>query len=198
MTWASTRASDRLRTALEDDAENPRFLKNGPTSGLRLCSSDRDGWGGAAWRRSAALAGRGTGGVGLGLAAVMAWMGRPEPPEPLRSTPWTSLEGFELDPAFSPDGNQLAFVWDGGGDGFFHLYVKLVSGGDMLQLTDSPANDRYPVWSPDGREIAFARRTESGYEVRTVPALGGAERRLAESTAIPKGLDWSSDGASSP
>lgn len=106
----------------------------------------------------------------------------------------TSLEGFELDPAFSPDGNQLAFVWDGGGDGFFHLYVKLVSGGDALQLTDAPADDRYPVWSPDGREIAFARRSESGYEVRTVPALGGAERRLAESTAIPDGLDWSPDG----
>jgi Tol biopolymer transport system component len=132
--------------------------------------------------------------VGLALAATIAWLGRPEPPKPIRSTIWTSLEGYELDPAFSPDGNQLAFVWDGGGDGFFHLYVKLVSGGDMLQLTDSPSNHRFPSWSPDGQEIAFVRRTESGYEVRAVPALGGAERRLAASTAIPDGLDWSPDG----
>jgi Tol biopolymer transport system component len=132
--------------------------------------------------------------IGLGLAAAIAWMGRPEPQEPVRPTPWTSLEGSERDPAFSPDGDQLAFVWNGGGDGFFHLYVKLVSGGDMLQLTDSPANDRYPVWSPDGREIAFARKTKMGYQVRVVPALGGPERRFTESTASPKGLDWSPDG----
>ncbi len=184
----------QIRTALEDDAENPTFLKTVPRQGYAFVVSvetDTVARRGDD-RRLRLIAGLVV--LGLGLAAVMAWMGRPEPQEPLRSTPWTSLEGFELDPAFSPDGDQLAFVWDGGGNGSFHLYVKLVSGGDALQLTNSPANDRYPVWSPDGREIAFTRRMESGYEVRTVPALGGAERRLAESTAIPNGLDWSPDG----
>ncbi len=143
----------QIRTVLEDDAENPTFLRTVPRQGYTFVTPvetdalARHGDDRRLWLIAGLVV------LGLGLAAVMAWMGRPEPPKPLRSTPWTSLEGFELDPAFSPDGNQLAFVWDGGGDGFFHLYVKLVSGGDMLQLTDSPANDRYPVWSPDGREI---------------------------------------------
>ncbi len=141
----------------------------------------------------------------LGIAAVFlavcialaAWWyfstaGTPMPPP--RTVPLTSFEGLELHAALSPDGKQVTFVWNGGTDGRYHLFVKLVGGGDPLQLSNAPADDFYPTWSPDGGEIAFLRSVEEGYEILVTPALGGPERRLA--TTSYSGLDWSPDGRS--
>ena len=51
-----------------------------------------------------------------------------------------------------------------------------------MRLTTDPGNDYNPVWSPDGRWIAFLRRqSEAGKsELRLIPPLGGPERKLAE------------------
>ena len=54
--------------------------------------------------------------------------------------------------------------------------MKLVDTGEPLRLTTNPAPDFNPVWSPDGRYIAFAREGEAG-GIYLVPALGGARRR---------------------
>ena len=59
------------------------------------------------------------------------------------------------------------------------IYVKLIDTGEPLRLTDDPAPDHSPVWSPDGRYIAFMREGEHGGIYR-VPALGGGEQKLAE------------------
>jgi Tol biopolymer transport system component len=71
-----------------------------------------------------------------------------------------------------------------------------------LRLTEHKANDWGPVWSPDGRQIAFVRELETGPVIYTVPSLGGQERRLSDVESKVRALDgsfvpflsWSPDG----
>lgn len=97
---------------------------------------------------------------------------------PMKVVPFTSFEGHESSPAFSPDGNQIAFAWDGGMSDNIDIYVKLIDAGTPLRLTTDPSIDRSPTWSPDGRYIAFSRFSESEKGIFIVPALGGTERKL--------------------
>ncbi|HEV8486868.1 MAG TPA: LpqB family beta-propeller domain-containing protein [Blastocatellia bacterium] len=70
--------------------------------------------------------------------------------------------------------------------------MKLIDVGTPLRLTTDPAMDHWPVWSPDGRYIAFMRRQSIGLEtIVLIPALGGPERKLGQ---VVDGLDWSPDG----
>src|SRR5262249_55505339 len=68
-------------------------------------------------------------------------------------------------------------------DGNADIYVKLIDSETPLRLTTDPAADAYPAWSPDGRYVAFIRRLADRNVVYLVPAIGGAERKLAESGA---------------
>jgi Tol biopolymer transport system component len=107
--------------------------------------------------------------------------------------PLTTYSGLEYEPALSPDGNQVAFAWDGVNKDNFDIYVRLVEGGGALRLTTDPADDRAPAWSPNGRQLAFLRETG----IYLIPALGGVERKLLQ---FPRGslpvspLSWSPDG----
>ena len=82
-------------------------------------------------------------------------------------------------PAFSPDGNSVAFrrYSDAGGSG---IYTSSVGSDSPHQLT-SNEDDDCPVWSPDGRFIAFTRRIGRSYAIHIIPSDGGgAEKRKAE------------------
>ena len=119
---------------------------------------------------------------------------------PINVVPLTTYPGRESQPAFSPDGNQIAFVWSGAKDDNIDVYVRLVDGGNWVRLTDDPGDDVNPVWSPDGRTIAFYRSSADGDGIFLVPALGGAERKLAGVWANRFGfgshtwIHWSPDG----
>src|SRR5439155_21774569 len=96
------------------------------------------------------------------VAGVMTWWGVGKPSvdsglPPPRVVPFTSFPGLEQDPAFSPDGKQVAFVWDGGEGNRFSIYTKLLRTGGSLRLTGDGADDCCPAWSPDGSQIAFLR-----------------------------------------
>jgi len=113
----------------------------------------------------------------------------------------TAFIGSELAPSFSPDGSQIAFVWDGENEDNQDIYVKLADMGATLRLTTTPVAEGSPVWSPDGRYIAYLRelRSEVAREIYLAPALGGAERKLAQLSddrhALgPPSLSWSPDG----
>jgi Tol biopolymer transport system component/DNA-binding winged helix-turn-helix (wHTH) protein len=102
----------------------------------------------------------------------------------LRSSILTTAPGDANSPSFSPDGRQIAFVWNGAERTHYDIYVQLVGGDTPLQLTHHKRGDGVPgppQWSPDGREIAFTRCNSERDGVYTVPALGGAERRLTNS-----------------
>ena len=124
------------------------------------------------------------------------------PLEPLRPVPLTSYPGSEGGGSFSPDGNQIAFVWNGETQDNPDIYVKVVGQDPPLRRTTDPAWDHSAVWSPDGRHIAFLRghppaRGKMGLYL--ISPLGGQERKLAE-TRIPGTLlqgtclNWSPDG----
>jgi Tol biopolymer transport system component len=141
--------------------------------------------------------------VALALATAAAWLllspSKKYSGPPPQLVPFTSYPGGKANPVFSPDGNELAFAWQGEDSkdlNVYHIYVQLVGAGTPLRLTNASVRDESPTWSPDGKFIAFARDTNpAGYYI--VPALGGPERKLADAD-IPDfsggGLSWSPDG----
>jgi len=131
------------------------------------------------------------------LVPLTLWLyfARRDPPEPpMRLVPGTDLPGTESQPAFSPDGSHLAFVWREEDDRNPDLYLKVVDSSTLLRLTSHPREEQNPVWSPDGRRIAFLRSFPHGAELLVIPALGGPERRLADFPGTVGSLDWSPAG----
>ncbi|AKC87948.1 winged helix-turn-helix domain-containing protein [Pseudoxanthomonas suwonensis] len=110
--------------------------------------------------------------------------------------PLTSLVGRELEPSLSPDGSRVAFIWDGGDGGPFDVFVKTIGSEDLLNLTDSPAGERHPLWFPDGRALLFARTEGDGTSFMRVSALGGGATRVHADPAATdvRGLGLSPDG----
>src|SRR5258708_8063488 len=114
--------------------------------------------------------------------------------------PFTSFPGGEYEPAFSPDGNRIAFVWDGEKEDNYDIYVKFVNGGTPLRITTNPAGEGSPAWSPNGEQIAFLRYSEnttgSGFYI--VATMGGAERKVSGAWPLAhifdRHLDWAPDG----
>ena len=140
------------------------------------------------------------------VTLVGVWLyGRGYPREralaPMKVTPFTSLLGFESNPAFSPDGNFIAFCWGGEKDDNVDVYVQEIGkSGPPRRLTHDPAADILPVWSPDGTQIAFSRvKSETDKAAFVIPAQGGPERKVYTSKVKSiwggeKNLDWSPDG----
>ncbi len=146
----------------------------------------------------------------ISLVALLAAVGgffwwyfrREAPPPPIgRPLPLTSYPGFELNPAISPEGKQVAFTWNGDKQGNFDIYIRLVGSNSRLRLTKNPAEDLSPAWSPDSLAIAFLRKLDGvRNELLMISALGGPERKLTETinadntrSRLPA-LAWSPDG----
>ena len=114
-----------------------------------------------------------------------------QPAPPVRAEALTTYPGQELYPSFSPDGDHVTFTWTGPRQDNTDVYVQQIgSAGSPLRLTADPHSDYNPVWSPDGRWIAFLRHESArpdslwngngNNELRVIPPLGGPERMLCE------------------
>jgi Tol biopolymer transport system component/predicted Ser/Thr protein kinase len=119
----------------------------------------------------------------LGLAAWFEFFRRPAARTMAKVSALTALPGIQTQPALSPDGKQLAFVWNGEKQDNYDIYIQLVGDATPRRLTTSPAFDYSPVWSPDALHIAFLRDTPAGAEVIIIPAGGGAEETVRVSAA---------------
>jgi TolB protein len=101
-----------------------------------------------------------------------------------------------FDPAWSPDGKQIAFVSVRNGAGF-HLFVMQADGSDVTELTtnDNPIGFAYPAWSPDGKKIAYTELVENNdLEIQVIDADGKNPRQLTHLTGLNTYAAWSPDG----
>ncbi len=74
--------------------------------------------------------------------------------------------------SISPDGKEIAFTYKG------DIFVVPTEGGRARQITSNPAYDTAPVWSPDGKTIAFASDRKGSFDVYTVSREGGIPFRV--------------------
>jgi DNA-binding winged helix-turn-helix (wHTH) protein len=120
---ALTRTITELRSAVGDDAEHPRFLETIPKRGYRLIAPVRP----VASADESISRRQRTPRLAIWIAIVLAAVSITllvsvmAPAESVRVTPLTSLPGQEGQPAFSPDGKQVAVAWSGASDDNFDI-----------------------------------------------------------------------------
>ena len=90
--------------------------------------------------------------------------------------------------AISPDGSQVAFVYQG------DIWLVPAKGGEAVQLTTNPAHDTEPCWSPDGKTVVFASYREGQKDLWAVSADGGHPKRLTDYGGAQTPHAVSSDG----
>jgi serine/threonine protein kinase/Tol biopolymer transport system component len=92
----------------------------------------------------------------------------------------------------SPQGDRIALEMDSGQD---DIWVLDVARGTKTRLTFGPVGNAYPVWSPDGKWIAYGSSREGYIELFRKPSDGGgAEEMLLKEPQLHVPSDWSRDG----
>ena len=93
-------------------------------------------------------------------------------------------------PVISPDGSEIVFSYMG------DLYKVSSDGGRAVQLTTHPARDYKPVWSRDGKQIAFASNRYGNFDVHIISSEGGIPKRLTFHSADDEPGDFTPDSRS--
>ena len=91
-------------------------------------------------------------------------------------------------PTVSPDGKQFGFAWHG------DIWIAPVKGGNARQLTSHPAEDNWPCWSPNGKQIAFTSKRDGYWNIYIIPMTGGVPAKLTEHSEGYTPLEWYPDG----
>ncbi|MGA9354760.1 MAG: winged helix-turn-helix domain-containing protein [Terriglobales bacterium] len=220
-------AIKKLRQALNDDPDVPRFIETLPRRGYRFIAEIRNGA-----EPSAAVATLAektpakngaedssvqiaptppprshhwklwlAGAFGFMLALALAYWFRPAATGKsgaIRLLPLTAYSGKFSRGSFSPDGNEIAYAWEGeDGDNATDIYIKQLGVDKPLQVTRDFGFNFFPAWSPDGRYIAFLHE-KPGEDpgIYVIPALGGPPRKLhafGHHMDCTPSLSWSAD-----
>jgi Tol biopolymer transport system component len=105
----------------------------------------------------------------------------------------TSNVAFDGEPAWSPDGQRIAF--QSNREGTFEIYAMGADGSGPTRLTSNSAVDRDPAWSPDGTRIAFMSDRDSLVgEIYAMNADGSGQARLTSNSTPDSEPAWSPDG----
>ena len=106
-----------------------------------------------------------------------------------RFDPVTGNGWEDTDPAWSPDGEWIAFASEQ--EGTFDIWRMRPDGTGIERLTTGPAIDHDPTWSPDGRAIAFTRDEGTGVRQVYVLVLGsGDPMQITDAARGAKSPDW--------
>ena len=99
------------------------------------------------------------------------------------------------DPSFSPDGNTIVFadfVEDGSENA--EIYTMGIDGSNLTKLTDNPARDYFPKYSPDGKTILFSSERDGNIQLYTMSSNGENVKRLMENEFTDNCGGFSPDG----
>lgn len=213
---ALTRSVSELRKIFDDDPRHPKVIETIHKRGYRLIAEVRGGTPPThenSEKTTSIFAGKQQSDTGIFsitllkgmllsiffLAVAFLWLSYGSSPttSTISLLPGTTLQGNEIDPALSPDGSQLAFVWKPSNNVQGDIFVKSIDAGvtSMLQLTDTPVEERNPSWSPVGNQIAFVRFDGNNSSIYVIPSIGGTERKIVQTSSVryPK-LAWSAEG----
>lgn len=97
------------------------------------------------------------------------------------------------DHVLSPDNRQIAVSHHTKEDGKSRIYVLPLEGGNPTLLT-ALAPSYLHGWSPDGSELAYCAERNGQYDIYTIPAMGGVERQLTNTSGPDDGPEYSPDG----
>ncbi len=128
----------------------------------------------------------------VGLVAFLLWYVFPSVPiDPWSQTPrqLTTDGGLEIDPAFSPDGQRIAYSSDRE-DGFQIWIADLRAGGKEFRVSRGSGLFFEPTWSPDGRHLAYHSRDRGG--IWRIDADGNSAAEPL--TSFGSRPAWSPDG----
>lgn len=201
-------AVNRLREALGDSADEPKFVETLPRRGYRFIgeitatfpapqvsdispSRSAPATPGAveAETKAPTALSRRRWIVPLAAAALTAlviglgfwkWPHRSQPLA-FNPVPFTTLPGWACCPAVSPDGRRVAFQWSGKRETDskgVDLYVKSIGSEDLLRLTYDSLTQFAPTWSPDGSQIAFQQLANGEGSIYVISAKGGDKKKL--------------------
>ncbi|MEQ9266481.1 MAG: winged helix-turn-helix domain-containing protein [Balneolaceae bacterium] len=207
---ALTRAISELRSIFKDKATSPAVIETIPKRGYRLIatvdreqntlesstnvippSASQNDRSPVFFYSTAAIV------VILVFIFTISILDAPEPVKTYSAKPVTSLKGWEFNPAFSPDGNSIAFVLQQNGIPFSQIYTTSLDGDEEpVQLTSSEGFHFAPAWSPDGNTLAFYFNDSGRVSIKSIPPFGGEENHIINVNALAAGLHWSPDGNS--
>jgi Tol biopolymer transport system component/DNA-binding winged helix-turn-helix (wHTH) protein len=202
----------KLREALADNPDNPRFIETVPRRGYRFIapvSSERPGLvrpqtsrfpappqlkrvtphqttesevAGRHRRRTMTLGVITVAGSLLVVTLVFFRKTDTGSSTSVRVAALTSNVGLELQPSISPDGTRVAYAWTKPPQNQPSIYVKLDGPGDPVKISKDLPRVFSPVWSPDGRWIAALQDLGQIGVIVLIPASGGPFRQLARIT----------------
>ena len=203
-------AVKRLRDVLGDSADSPRFVETVPRRGYRFLAPVERWPNGALEQPEPAVAALPhrrpifwSGAIALTAlaAAALAWTLAPPRADVVaergatRLVQLSTLSGWADWPTFSPDGGQVAFSRsvEGHHGNRSNIYVQLVGSTESRQLMTDETDDFGPSWSPDGRRIAFLRRSSAGSRIHITSPLGGSAVKVSDFLGEAP-ISWSPDG----
>ncbi|MCX6561126.1 MAG: hypothetical protein NTZ26_11525 [Candidatus Aminicenantes bacterium] len=128
----------------------------------------------------------------VGLIAAAAFLatacGKSNPSAPA-APPAARIDLSSLRPSFE-FGGGIVFQSDLDGDNDIYL----LTGTGLRRLTDDPASDEFPKWSPDGKRIAFSSNRTGRYQIHTMASDGSDVRQVTHSEADAIEQAWFPDG----
>jgi WD40 repeat protein len=109
------------------------------------------------------------------------------------STQLTASGISSHDPAWSPDGERIAFKTSR--DGNTEVYVMNADGSAQTRLTDNPAEDDNPCWSPEGNRILFMSNRSGQWQLYVMNEDGSDQYQITTGPDSKTFPEWSPDGS---